>query len=760
MQQKGLMEKNDTLTYYPEALYAIPSPDAPASYYVFNYGPHGFIIASADDRCLPILGYSMNGSFDNNRLPDNMRHWLKAYSDEIQQGIQANAPQNPEHLAIWKQLLNGHDSDNPQPKSDEYLLTSTWEQGNGYNNYCPVLNGQHVVVGCVATAMAQIIRYYGYPLRGFGQKSYHHETYGVQAVDFDTTDYDYSLMPDRIRRSSSAEQRDMVSRLCYHCGVVVNMNYQNANHTTGSGTQTSKVPEGLLYFGYTDAMHLTRNGLYSDTEWRRIIVNEIDNRRPIEYSGFSTEGGHAFVLDGYNNSNQYHFNWGWGGYSDGFYSLTTMVGFTSQHEMVINIYPSGWDGHLTTFLVSPEGDGDGTSWDQSNSNLEAAVKLNKLVEREIWMKEGTYHGTSGADYAYTLSTAAKILGGFAGTETSVAQRRPNQHLTIIDGEGIRGLLSLNISSNSRRTAMLDNIILQNGHTTTSDCISIFGQILAQHLTIHHCQSDSGSIISLNSSESVSIGTRIEDNTAPVICMLNEGVIRQSLINNNQGNAVSLNYSARVVNCDIVANQGTGVTFNHKHNSFVNNIVWGNDTCLRFTAVTNDTSIRHSAFDSDTAVGDSTCLLLSHDNTDGPRFINPSATRGVQTGHDDSDWHLGRGSACIDAGQRLPECLTDGDLDQKLRCRNGHIDLGCYESNYPVSITQADDEVFSIYPNPATSFITITLPNAAVVDIHDMSGRCLLSQPASAGSTRLDISSLPQGMYIISTDSHSTKLNKQ
>ena len=761
LQKKGLMEKGDTLTFYADNNQGLPSTGVPPSYYVFNYGSHGFVIVGADNRCTPILGYSLNGSFDFDRLPDNMRQWLKGYADEIQQGIQANAPENPAHLTLWKELLTDSGEDQPQPKADEYLLTSTWEQGNGYNNYCPVMDGQHVVVGCVATAMAQIIRYFGYPSRGFGQKSYRHATYGVQAVDFDTTEYDYSLMPDKIRRSSSAAEKDMVSRLCYHCGVVVNMNYQNPDHTSGSGAHTSNLPEGLLYFGYTDAQHYTRAGI-TDAKWRQLIVNEIRNRRPIEYSGFSDEGGHAFVLDGYNNSNQYHFNWGWGGYADGFYALTTMAGFTMQHEMVINIYPSGWDGHLTRFHVSPEGSGDGTTWENSNSNIEAAVKLNKLVTREIWMKEGVYYGNTDADYAYTFNTAADILGGFAGTETALSERKPNLHPTIIDGSNSHGLLSVHINSNTRRPMTLNNILFQNGYSLNSNCISLSGVITSKYLTIHHCQSDSGEVLYMNGTDCIAVGTRIEDNQAPVICSMDEGVMRQSLLNNNHGNTVQLYGSARIVNSDIVANQGIGVVFNSKHNSFVNNIVWGNDTCLRITAELNDTSIRHSAFDNDTAVGDSTCLLLSTDNNaaDGPRFINPSPTRGVRDAADNADWHLGRNSVCIDAGQRLPECLIDGDLDQKLRSRNGHIDLGCYESNYPVAIDPvAADSAFGLYPNPATNSVTIHTASTTVT-LYDMTGRTVLSREARNGNTTIDISSLPQGVYFLKTATHTAKLIKK
>ena len=357
MQRKGLIKSTDKLEPYE----GLMPTGTEKSLYIFNYYTIGFVIVSADDRCRPILGYSMNGSYDLAKAPDNMTAWMEECGSTIRAGIEANLPENKDALKAWEDLLRQTPAPTPQAKSDSYLLTSTWEQGSGYNNYCPTMNGQHVVVGCVATAMAQIIRYHGKPSRGFGHKSYRHTVYGTLAVDFDTTDYDYSLMPDRIRRSSSSSQKDMVSRLCYHCGIVVKMEYQHAGHTSGSGAHTTSVVEGLAHFGYTDAKYYSRNNMNNDSLWAAMIHEEIDNRRPIEYSGFGNDGGHAFVLDGYNEDDQYHFNWGWGGYADGFYTLTTMAGFTNSHEMVVNIFPSGWDGHLSHFLVAPDSDGDGTS---------------------------------------------------------------------------------------------------------------------------------------------------------------------------------------------------------------------------------------------------------------------------------------------------------------------------------------------------------------------------------------------------------------
>ena len=756
MQRKGLIKNADHLVSYegqlPATLYN--------SLYIFNIDTIGFVIVSADDRCLPILGYSMNGSFDLDNAPSNMLAWMNDCATSIQAGIEANAPENKEAWKQWEELLRTTESTTPSPKSDSYLLTSTWEQGSGYNNYCPVMNGQHVVVGCVATAMAQIIRYYGKPTRGFGHKSYRHTAYGILAVDFDTTDYDYSLMPDRIRRSTPSDQKDMVSRLCYHCGIVVNMEYQHSGHTSGSGAHTSNVPEGLTFFGYTDALHYTRSNVNNDSLWAAMIRNEIDNRRPIEYSGFGDDGGHAFVLDGYNDNQQYHFNWGWGGYCDGFYTLTTMVGFTSSHEMVINIYPSGWDGHLSHFHVSPNGEGNGTSWSNANSNLSAAMKLAKLTTRDIWLKEGVYYGDTTAQYAFRLTTTATILAGFAGTETNANQRDPENHPTIFDGQGQRGVLHAEAYSTSNQQLKIYDLTVRNGYSHDGSIVKITGDVMTRRLTIRDCRTDSGSILHENSGRI--IAASIYRNQSPTICQLSGGALRQSLVFNNDGDAISMQSTSRVINCDIANNHGTGVIFKHHKNTFVNNIVWNNDVNVRLDTILSDTSLRYCAIEGECPAIDSTSILLNSDNNhpQGPRFIQPTTERGSQGITQTYDWQLGRGSVCINAGERLSESLSDGDYNQTIRSRQGAVDLGCYESNYPVGIEPtATNALLSVYPNPTNCLITVSNCNREGVQIFDITGREVLSAKATSNTVRLNVSHLPQGVYFLKSGSNTLKLVK-
>lgn len=752
---KGRIQQGDTLTL----VRTYTSDDrAFDCFYAFNAGD-GFVLVSADTRSVPILGYSFNGAFDPQTLSDNFAAWLEGYRSDIERGVRAGAPEDAATAKAWKLLLDGDCKPAPAAKDDTYLMTSTWSQGSGYNNYCPVMNGEHVVVGCVATAMAQIIHFWRYPVRGFGKSFYTHSTYGNQAVDFDTVDYDYDLMPDRISRRSTAAERDMVSRLCYHCGVTVQMNYQNPDHTSGSGAHSYKVPDALHHFGYTEGQYISRSDINNDSVWMVIIRKEIDAGRPIYYSGASTAYGHAFVLDGYNNQDKFHFNWGWGGQSDGFYTLYTMQGFTSSNDMVVGIQPSGWEGTLEHFHVGPSGRGDGSSWAQKNSNLAGAFVLASLVDKDIWLLEGTYYGDTSADYAYSFSGPGTLYGGFAGTETAVDQRSAGQHPTILSGDGRRGIV--NVSNTARNAMEMNDIILQDGYSAGGDCVALRGSgVKANHIIVRQCASDSGRIATVDNS--LVRYSRFEDNSAPAVCLLDDGSLRQSLVTHNDGDALRLEGYGRVVNSTVANNAGRGIVLEHRRCSAINNIVWNNDTDIVVATELTDTMLRNCAYVSDTLIGDTTSLLLSPNNNDpqGPQFISASTVRGRAGLVCGEDWNLARGSVCINAGERLRESMQDGDFDGHIRCRQGVIDLGCYETNYPVGIDPVDVVAPAAYPNPATTRLNLTGCRAGEASLLDALGRTRRTFTLTSSEATLSLDGLPSGVYFLQLQGTVLRVVKQ
>ena len=285
--------------------------------YIFT-AEQSFVVMSANDCAKPILGYSLTDCFAVDDMPENMRWWLQGYDDQIADAIANKANATTETTKQWKALES---EDHTAVKAEvivEPLIQTKWDQNKYYNRLCPTASGGpdgHVYAGCVATAMAQVMKYWNYPTTGNGEHSYTHATYGEQSVNFGETTYDWINMPISLNNSSSLTQINAVATLLYHCGVSVDMNYGAGS----SGAASSAVPNALIeYFRYSPSAKLVARSSYSDEQWIAFLKCELNESRPLYYSGSNTGSGHAFVCDGYRSDNYFHFNWGWSG-SDGSY---------------------------------------------------------------------------------------------------------------------------------------------------------------------------------------------------------------------------------------------------------------------------------------------------------------------------------------------------------------------------------------------------------------------------------------------------------
>lgn len=285
-------------------------------FYVFNAeGSGGFVIVSADDRAIDILGYSLQGSFDFDRIPENFKSWLGFYRDEL---IYLSA------LTDLEVVESSRVTQNKSTSAVAPLLGSImWDQGDPYNALCPDLpGGGKSVVGCVATAMAQVMRYYQWPLQGNGSHQYTTQTHNFMlSADFGATNYDWANMTPTYGSSSTQIEKDAVALLSYHCGVAVDMDFAET-----SGAQTRNTGVALInYFSYDqDANYFYRDYFASDA-WSQLIKMELDAARPVIYAGQSSDGGHAFVCDGYDANGFFHINWGWSGSSNGYYQLSALT---------------------------------------------------------------------------------------------------------------------------------------------------------------------------------------------------------------------------------------------------------------------------------------------------------------------------------------------------------------------------------------------------------------------------------------------------
>ncbi len=380
----------------PAALQDITSQTPFTEFYVFAAEDGGFILVSGDDCVRPVLGYSLTSRFDTKRdIPVNVRGWLDDYEKEIRHwknvevrygGVHA---ENYDGESDWQLLTNGVMPPAPLTTAVSPLLTTTWDQYPYYNALCPydaqeVYTGNnHIVTGCVATATAQIMKFWNYPTTGYGSHSYvHHNydettSYGTLSANFGNTTYQWNNMPNELTASSSDAQVNAVATIMYHIGVADEMIYDLAinggsgahNHNTNN-LRASSQSSLMAYFKYRPDMTVICRDDYSYDEYCSRLRAELDQQRPILYSG-SGNGGHSFVCDGYNEQNQFRINWGWGGSYDGYFSVGAFTpggggaGSNSNHQYsydniaILGIRPhEGWNTTTTVGVTMTGGNSD------------------------------------------------------------------------------------------------------------------------------------------------------------------------------------------------------------------------------------------------------------------------------------------------------------------------------------------------------------------------------------------------------------------
>lgn len=323
------------------------SPSA-TCYYVFANGEDkGFTIVSGDDRMPEVVGYSAQGTYDPDHLPANYVGFMKAYQETVEALLKGDAQVSGglAEARQWRAERAGTAAVAP------LLGGIKWNQTEPYNNRCPLYDGTNrSVTGCVATAMAQVMMYYRYPKAlKTTIKAYNTQTYGLQIPEISsgaTYDWD-NMLPDYSKLGYSSAQADAVAKLMYHCGAAVEMNY-------GPSSGANVTPAILAtYFGYdADLMQDLTRTCFTLQQWMTLIDNELKAKRPILYSGKSSDKGHEFVCDGSDGKGLYHINWGWGGYQNGYFDLTILQpqkggagsgsavdGYNRDCSMIIGIVP-------------------------------------------------------------------------------------------------------------------------------------------------------------------------------------------------------------------------------------------------------------------------------------------------------------------------------------------------------------------------------------------------------------------------------------
>ena len=280
--------------------------------YVFNAANNkGFVLVSAEDNARAVLGYSDEGSLDAEHMPANMRAWLQMYADELARADQlpaATAPQRAVDL---------------YPTVEPLLGNTSWNQNAPYNNHCPIdpNTQERSVTGCMATATAQVMYHHKYPKTGTGSYSYWCG-WETLSVDYSKETYDWDNMLPSYRGDYTQVQSDAVAKLMYHVGVACNMWYGSASSGAGMGTGMQAI---VRNFDYDAAIRVLMKDYMDEEMLMNVIAEDLQASRPILIEALTKrQEGHAFVLDGMKADGYIHINWGWGGYANGYFSLSAM----------------------------------------------------------------------------------------------------------------------------------------------------------------------------------------------------------------------------------------------------------------------------------------------------------------------------------------------------------------------------------------------------------------------------------------------------
>lgn len=323
--------------------------------YLFDSGD-GFVVTPADDVFPPVLGYGDGRICDEaGNMPPGFCEWLQHMNRQVSEAVALSMDEVGFH-SVGEAIAP--------------LCTTSWGQGDPFNLECPEYAGEKCLSGCVATAMAQVMKYHEWPLQGKGELEYWSDKIAANIyTDFSQYTFDWENMVDDYSSAQFTEQqRQSVARLLRGLGGSVRMNYS----PTASGADVIDAAQALINnWGYSSDIRYSRRNWFTLREWYRLLHDALKNYGPILYSGFSISSGHAFVCDGYDGEGLFHINWGWEGLADGYFAIDILdpygdgkswaTGYNVGQSAILNIHPSTpenqgtpeYDLWVDTYYVTP-----------------------------------------------------------------------------------------------------------------------------------------------------------------------------------------------------------------------------------------------------------------------------------------------------------------------------------------------------------------------------------------------------------------------
>lgn len=381
-----------------ELVYTEVSSSGQPCLYVFNYD-HGYVIIAADDVAQPVLAYSEDECFPVDNMPEGMRYYLGHYANQISFAVEHRLEAEEQVAAQWRDL--SWFSKERSQKGVPAMINLNWDQSYPYNYYCPGSGTNHAYAGCLADAMAMVMKFWNWPDHGEGSHSYTPANFPgqVQSADFENTYYDWDNMPVSLSYGSPLNQIQAVALLMWHCGIAVDMDYAYS----GSGSHIEYVP-GVIsdFFRYTNQAKVQSRENYTRTQWEDMLIAVLDQGFPCVYAGVdATQGGHAFVCDGYNDNRYFHFNWGWSGSGNNYYAIDALnppgypyYQFNQSQRVVVDFVPKYLFDEMTPevedFKLMVENANSKTgviSW--TNPAQSITGQPLESIEKVVLMRDGT-----------------------------------------------------------------------------------------------------------------------------------------------------------------------------------------------------------------------------------------------------------------------------------------------------------------------------------------------------------------------------------
>ena len=784
------------------------------AFYVFNTSERSFVIIAGDDAHRPVIGYSDQSAFDASNIPPALAYYLDGVAECMLPLRHAVA--TPDVAAEWNSVLqHGRLISRHGGRGTGYFCQTQWNQDYPYNCCCPddpAGSGGHAIVGCLATAMSQLMRFWAYPAQGIGSHCYYHEDYGEICADFGNTTYDWDNMPNKLSESSSDAEKLATGTLCFHCGVTIDMGYG----PDGSGGASGPIP-GVMhqYFNYCDAIVQLRRDDFETETWKAMVREQFDMGWPMYYGGCQDGGCHAFVCDGYDDYDMFHFNLGWGGGSDGWY-LIDDAPYTHPADAMFNFVPAEvynqTPSEPTAFTAVPVNNTDlkvRLNWTNPTTTLDGTAL--DAIDQVVVMRDNEVIATL-TDVAPGASLEFEDAGVprydvFHYAVYATANGRVGKHanimqvlvgpscawqviMTTTSYQGWKGAAITVCSATGREiTRMTSNTSaavqvepeLPLGHvsfswTAPTETVSQLAFVIknANGQTVY---SFSGS------SDDMPVGVFLETNNNCGNEMVCE--TPQNLVATTQDAAVLLTW-------DAVENAGYGYQIYRDNllyrlipsgNSFLDEAVTMGGHCYRVGVLCEGGDSGEASNESCATVGP--CYPprnLDFEYTNNfklkLKWETPQPSEGLSGYYlfrkeGDGEYHRIKllNAAAVTFTDNTVSQEGDyyyrlyayyGDLDCTSSPANRHYYDNVFELHVYYSPTGVEENEarVKVYPNPAKGFVTIEAEGMTEVSVFNTLGQCMLQKEVTDSQTVVDLQHVTEGLYLLRVKTESGIVSKR